>query len=94
MITPPELDEAAAFLKSKLAEIEGSIKEIKAKVDDVCSRWEGAAQQAFIAQFENEMYPLLKDTFPQVIDGVSQELSAAATTMREADESLASAMKG
>ena len=40
------------------------------------------------------MYPILRDTLPQVVDGVAQELDVAANTIRETDESLANAFSG
>lgn len=94
MMTPQELNDGAAFLKQCLENINQQVNDLKNKVDDVCSRWEGAAQQSFINQFENDMYPILRDTLPQVIEGVANELDAAANAIRETDESIASAFNG
>lgn len=94
MMTPQELNDGANFLRQRLEAIEQEVNQLKSKIDDVASRWEGAAQQAFINQFENEMYPILRDTLPQVVDGVAQELDVAANTIRETDESLANAFSG
>lgn len=94
MITPQELNEGATFLRQRLDAINQEVAQLKSKIDDVTSRWEGAAQQSFINQFENDMYPILHDTAPQVIEGVAGELDAAANAIRDTDESLASAFKG
>jgi WXG100 family type VII secretion target len=94
MMTPQELNDAAIFLRQRLEAINQEVSQLKSKIDDVSSRWEGAAQQSFINQFENDMYPILRDTLPQVIDGVASELDAAANAIRETDASLASAFKG
>ena len=91
MMTPQELEDGAAFLRQRLDAIEQEVAQIKSKIDDVCSRWEGGAQQAFIQQFEGDMYPILKDNVPQVIDGVAQELDAAAQALRDTDDALKSA---
>lgn len=94
MMTPQELNDGAAFLRQKLDAINQEVAALKNRIDDVVSRWEGAAQQSFINQFESDMYPILRDTLPQVIEGVSSELDAAANAIRETDASLASAFKG
>lgn len=94
MMTPQELNDGAAFLRQRLDAINQEVASLKSKIDDVVSRWEGAAQQSFINQFESDMYPILRDTLPQVIEGISNELDAAANAIRETDESLASAFKG
>ncbi len=94
MMTPQELNDGATFLRQRLDAINQEVQQVKNKIDDVTSRWEGAAQQSFINQFENDMYPILRDTLPQVIDGVAQELDAAANAIRDTDESLASAFNG
>lgn len=94
MMTPQELNDGATFLRQRLEAINQEVSQLKSKVDDVVSRWEGAAQQSFINQFENEMYPILRDTLPDVIEGISLELDSAANAIRETDESLASAFSG
>lgn len=94
MMTPQELNDGAAFLRDRLEAINQEVASLKARVDDVISRWEGAAQQSFIVQFENDLYPIMHDTLPQVIEGVAKQLDAAANAIRETDTSLASAFKG
>jgi WXG100 family type VII secretion target len=94
MMTPQELNDGASFLRQRLDAINQEVAALKNKIDDVISRWEGAAQQSFVNQFETSMYPILRDTLPQVIEGVSSELDAAANAIRETDESLAGAFRG
>jgi len=94
LMTPDELNDGAAFLRNKLQEIQGEVNALKTKIDDVTSRWEGASQQAFISQFDGEMYPILRDTMPEIIEGVATELDAAANAIRETDASLASSFSG
>lgn len=94
MMTPQELDDGAAFLLLRLEAINQEVSQLKGKIDDVASRWEGAAQQSFIYQFENEMYPILRDNLPEMIGGISKALNAAAEAIRETDASLANAFSG
>lgn len=94
MVTPQELMDGATFLRQRLDAINEEISSLKNKIDDVSSRWEGAAQQSFIDQFENEMYPILRDTLPQVIEGIASELDATAKAIIDTDGGLANAFKG
>jgi WXG100 family type VII secretion target len=94
MITPQELNDGAAFLRQRMEAINQEVAMLKSRIDDVVSRWEGAAQQSFVNQFENDMYPILRDTLPQIIEGVANELDAAANAIRDTDQSLANAFKG
>ena len=90
---PQELNDGASFLRQRRI-INQEVQSIKSKIDDIVSRWEGAAQQSFVNQFENEMYPILRDTLPQVLEGVASELDAAANALRDTDQNLASAFGG
>ena len=94
MMTPQELNDGSVFLKQRLEAINQEVSQLKSKIDDIISRWEGAAQQSFVNQFENDMYPILRDTLPQVIGGVAEELDAAANAIRDTDESIANAFRG
>lgn len=94
MMTPQELNDGAEFIRLRLDAINQEVGSLKSKIDDIVSRWEGAAQQSFINQFENDLYPILRDTMPQVIEGIEKELDAAANAIRDTDASLASAFKG
>jgi uncharacterized protein YukE len=40
------------------------------------------------------MYPILKDTLPQVVEGISGQLDGAADAIEQADEEVAKAFKG
>ena len=94
MMTPQELNDGAGFLRDRLEAINSEVQSLKAKIDDIVSRWEGAAQQSFVAQFEEQLFPILRDDMPQVITGIAEELDAAANAIRDTDESLSSAFKG
>ena len=94
MMTPQELNDGAGFLRDRLEAINSEVQSLKAKIDDIVSRWEGAAQQSFVAQCGEQLFPILRDVMPQVITGIAEELDAAANAIRDTDESLSSAFKG
>lgn len=93
LMTPQELRDAADFVIAQQGCIKDAVDVLKSKLDDVCSRWEGASQQAFISQFEEIYSKMLSTQVPEILDGVSQELRLAADTIEQADDSIASAMK-
>ena len=68
-ITPEELREGASFLLQKMEAVIDEVNEIKSKVDEVASEWEGAAQNSFVAAFES-MLPTLQKDFPEIIEGI------------------------
>lgn len=93
-ITPEELRTAANFLQQRLQSINSEVSQLKSKIDEVSADWEGAAQSSFIDTFDNEMYPILRDTLPQVIEGISGQLNGAADAIEQADEEVAKAFRG
>lgn len=93
-ITPEELRNASSFLKQKLETINAEVSQLKSKIDEVSGNWEGAAQSSFIETFDSQMYPILRDTLPQVIEGISGQLDGAANSLETADQEVAKAFKG
>ena len=93
-ITPEELRDAASFLRQRLDAINNEVASLHSKIDEVTGNWEGAAQSSFIDTFENDMYPILRDTLPQVVEGISGQLDGAADAIEQADEEVAKAFKG
>ena len=73
-ITPEELRDGADFLEQKLEAINAEVAALKGKIDEVTGNWEGAAQSSFVETFENDMYPILKDTLPEVITGIVAQM--------------------
>ena len=94
MLTPQELNDGAVFLRERMEAMNEEVASLRNRIEDVASRWEGAAQESFIEQFMGDMYPILSETLPQIIEGLASELDAAANAIRETDESLASAFRG
>ena len=93
-ITPEELRGAADFLEQKLEAINGEVSALKGKIDEITTNWEGSAQSSFIDTFDNNMYPILKDTLPEVITGIAAQLDGAADAIEQADAEVAKAFKG
>ena len=93
-ITPEELRDGGKFLEQRLDAINLEVSALKSKIDEVAGNWEGAAQSSFIQTFESDMYPILKDTLPQVITGIVSQLKGAADTIEKADSDIASAFRG
>ena len=93
-ITPEELRNGADFLEQKLEAINAEVAAIKAKIDEVTGNWEGAAQSSFVETFENDMYPILKETLPEVITGIVAQMDGAADAIEQTDEEVAKAFRG
>ena len=93
-ITPEELRDAADFLEQRLEAINTEVASLHDKIEEVAGNWEGAAQSSFVDTFENDMYPILRDTLPQVVEGISGQLDGAADTIEQADQEIAKAFKG
>ena len=93
-ITPEELRGATDFLEQKLEAINGEVSALKGKIDEITANWEGSAQSSFIDTFDNNMYPILKDTLPEVITGIAAQLDGAADAIEQADAEVAKAFKG
>ena len=93
LMTPDELDNGATFLETKRDEIVTEVENVKSKIDEICTQWEGAGQQAFVVQFA-EMYKVLHENFPEVVTGIASILTQAAEAIRSADQAIADSLKG
>ena len=93
-ITPEELRNGADFLEQKLEAINAEVAALKGKIDEVTGNWEGAAQSSFVETFENDMYPILKDTLPEVITGIVAQMDGAADAIEQIDAEVAKAFRG
>ncbi len=93
-ITPEELRNGAKYLQERLTAISQEVASLKSKVDEVTGNWEGAAQSSFIETFEGDLYPILKDTVPQVLEGIIAQMNGAADAIEQADAEVANAFRG
>lgn len=90
-ITPEELRTSSTNFANKAGEIREILEYLRNEVNNLQSTWEGAAQDQFFMTYE-EMATTL-DQFPDVVDGISQQLSSVAQTLEETDQALADALK-
>lgn len=91
-ITPEELRTTSTNFANKGSEIREILEYLRSEVNRLESTWDGAAQDQFFMTYE-EMAKTL-DQFPEVVDGISQQLSAVAQTLEETDQALADSLKG
>ena len=93
-ITPEELRDASNFLMQRLETINSEVASLHSKIEEVTNNWEGASRSSFVETFESDMYPILRDTLPQVVEEISGQLDGAADAIEQADEEVAKAFKG
>lgn len=93
-ITPQELRDAATYLGDRLEAISAEVTSLKSKIDEVTGNWEGSAQSTFVETFENDMYPIMNETLPDVINGIASQLTGAADALETADTEISNAFKG
>lgn len=91
-ISPEELRTASSNFANKAGEIREILEYLRSEVNRLESTWDGAAQDQFFMTYE-EMAKTL-DQFPEVVDGLSQQLNAVAQTLEETDQALADSLKG
>ena len=81
-------------MEQKLQAINSEVNALKSKIDEVTGNWEGAAQSSFVATFENDMYPIMRDTLPEVIQGIEAQMNGAADAIEQTDAEVAKSFKG
>lgn len=91
-ITPEELRTASDNFKTKAGEIREILQYLQNEVTKLESTWDGAAQDQFFLSYEELAKTL--DQFPDVVDGLGQQLSAVAQTLEQTDQELADTLKG
>ncbi|GAB6440179.1 hypothetical protein bcgnr5369_01690 [Bacillus cereus] len=83
-VTPEQLEQVAKRVRNARYDIESIHKQLYNQMEDLCSRWSGAAAQSF--------YYMFNDTKPQVfviineMDKIADELIHSAVKFREADK--------
>lgn len=90
-ITPEELRTASGNFSTKASEIVEILSYLRTEVDNLQSTWDGAAQDQFFVSYE-EMAKTM-DQFPEILEGISTQLTSVADTLETTDAELASALK-
>jgi WXG100 family type VII secretion target len=93
-ITPEELEQGAKSIEGYRDTINGEISQLNTTITNVTDNWEGAAQSAFLSSYQELYNPTLRETFPEILTGIAEQLKAAAKIMRDTDEELRGAMNG
>lgn len=91
-ITSEELRTASTNFANKAGEIRKILEYLRSEVNRLESTWDGAAQDQFFMTYE-EMAKTMAQ-FPEVVDGISQRLSAVAQTLEETDQALTDSLRG
>ena len=93
-IIPEDLRDAADFITTTGQDLMDEVKNIKTLIENVVADWSGLAQSSFVDSFENDMYPVLNETMPTVLEGLAEQMKGAADALEQTDEAIASALKG
>ena len=93
MMTPSEMYDAANFMRQKLEAITSEMNDLRNRVDDTASRWEGKAKDAFVPMF-SEAHTQVQNALYESITGLSTALDESARAIEETDASIAGAFKG
>lgn len=91
-ITSEELRTASTNFANKAGEIRKILEYLRSEVNRLESTWDGAAQDQFFMTYE-EMAKTMAQ-FTEVVDGISQQLSAVAQTLEETDQALTDSLRG
>ncbi|MCR5195653.1 MAG: WXG100 family type VII secretion target [Pseudobutyrivibrio sp.] len=93
-ISPEELRETADYLVTEHQTIVDLVDKMVKDINSTTDNWEGAAQLQFVDTFTEQMAPALKESLPNVVEGISNQLKGAADAMQETDEGVADAYEG
>lgn len=91
-MTPQELRDGATFLDGRKNEIMDLLAQMKSKVEEVESNWEGAAQNSFVQTFA-DLHNQISQALPTTIEGIESMLNGAAKAMEDADDQVAAALR-
>lgn len=92
-ITPQELRDGATALGNQKEQFMEILESMNSKVQEVVGNWEGAAQNAFVAQFE-ELYRNIRESLPNTVEGITTMLQNSAQALEDADSQIASTLRG
>lgn len=91
--TPPELLELIQYVEDKRVVINDDIKELKGRLDDICSRCNAFSRPEFIRQFDEIYDQFLSRKLPNILEGIAQELKEINTAIEQTEKELANAMR-
>lgn len=91
LVTPDELRDSSSKFKKGSNDVTTLLEQLRTEVGSLEQVWDGAAQDSFFQAF-HQMDEQLK-MFPQILDGISQQLTMVAQTIEETDAQIASQLK-
>ena len=83
-VTPEELEAMAGKLKGFAGESTSLANKINSAVTAALNAWEGKAQKDYADRFA-EIYPILSQQLPQLINDMAADAEQRAARYREAD---------
>ncbi len=92
-ITPQELRDTASFIAKKKETVIQEVQALHTRINDMTANWEGAAQSAFVEIFEKDLYPILIEKVPQVLEGIECQTKGVADAIEETDNQIAQAFR-
>jgi len=90
-MSPHEIFDAATYLRQRLEAITAEVNALNNKIEDVSSRWEGAARESYITRYQVDLKPVLTQTLPDVINALAKKLDVAADAIQQTDQQIAQA---
>lgn len=92
-ITPQELRDGASFLGEKLSAMSSEATALKGRLDTIASNWEGASQSAFMAGFNEDMWPVLNVKLPELINAIQKQLTETARVLEDTDDNISKSLR-
>lgn len=92
-MTPSELRDLASTVTGIRDEILSQVTTMDSRITSDTAEWDGESKTQYFADYD-ELIPTLRDKFPQVIEDLATKLTFAADKLEEADQDIASALKG
>lgn len=88
--SPDQVDGIAGDILSKKNEVEGNVNALQnIIINNLCANWDGAAKDKYQSEFEALKKDVM-DKFVVMLDDLSTQLKSISTSMREADQQIAS----
>lgn len=91
-LTPEELRGVASNFTAKAGELREIFNYMRQQVQSLDGTFEGNAKTAFFSTYEEIAKNM--DQIPDVVDGLGTQLNTVATTIEDADNQLASSLRG
>ena len=92
-MTPSELRDLATTVTGIRDEIVNQVNTMDGRIKSETAEWDGESKSQYFADYD-QLLPTLNEKFPQVIEDLATKLKFAADKLEEADQEIASAIKG